>query len=152
MARPEDARWRRFAGSSISDVWQEAELTLPLDRLRQLALVVAAPARDASRADLPLLAHGPAQRAEVLAVDDVDLVPAERARLEPPAARWALAAVTPSATGLLSATLLCHAGSSPAVSLERNVVVLSSTAHGCRLVEVGRVGGNIALGGGRAGG
>src|SRR6478672_11053802 len=32
-----------------------------------------------------------------------------------------------------------------AVCLERNVVVRSSTAHGRRLVEVGRVGGNIAL-------
>src|SRR5207253_1742230 len=123
---------------------QESQLTGALYRDRQLSLVTAARTRDASRADLALLAHRPAQRAEVLVVDDVDLVAAERARLEPAACSGTLTTVTPAAR-LLPATLLCHAGSSPAVSLERNVVVRGSTAHGRRLVEVGRVGGNVAL-------
>src|SRR5204862_6456725 len=100
MARPEDARWRRFAESSVRYVGQQAELPGALYRLRQLALVAAAAARDASRADLALLAHGAAQRAEVLVVDDVDLVTAERTRLEPPATGRTLAAVTSATAGL----------------------------------------------------
>src|SRR3954464_2531116 len=69
----------------------------------------AAGACDAGRADLALLAHRATERAEVLVVDDVDLVSAELAWLTPAAARWALL-VTP-ARCLLPATCFCHANS-----------------------------------------
>src|SRR3954464_9615386 len=64
---------------------------------------------DPGRANLALLAHRPAQRAEVLVVNDVDLVAAELARLAPTAAPLALP-VTPSRWS--PATLLRHAKSS----------------------------------------
>src|SRR3954469_11852074 len=95
--------------SSIGDVRKEPELAGALDRDRELLLVPAAGARDASRADLALLAHRAAQHAEVLVVDDLDLVTAELARLAPAASRWTLL-VTP-ARCLLPATCLCHARS-----------------------------------------
>src|SRR3954467_4395719 len=63
----------------------------------------------AGRADPALLAHRATQRAEVLVVDDVDLVAAELAGLAPAASRWTLL-VTP-ARCLLPATCLCHANS-----------------------------------------
>src|ERR687893_1610557 len=75
----------------VSDVRQEPHLTRPLDREGELGLVAAACAGHARRADLALVADRAAQRGEVLVVDDVDLLPAERARLETPA-RGALAA------------------------------------------------------------
>src|SRR3712207_3878501 len=46
----------------------------------ELGLVAAACAGHARRADLALVADRAAQRGEVLVVDDVDLLPAERAR------------------------------------------------------------------------
>src|SRR4051794_25562040 len=95
--------------SSVGHVGQEAKLAGTLDRDRELLLVPAAGARDASRADLALLAHRAAQRAEVLVIDDVDLVAAELARLAPAASRWPLL-VTP-AHCLLPATSFCHARS-----------------------------------------
>src|SRR4051812_50222159 len=61
---------------------------------------------DTSGTDLALLAHSAAQRAEVLVVDDVDLVATERARLEPASAGHALL-VTP-AVRRPGSTLLCH--------------------------------------------
>src|SRR5439155_1165818 len=66
---------------SLGYVRKESEFAGALDRLRQLALVPAACSGDPRGADLPLLAHRPAKRGEVLVVDHVDLVPAELARL-----------------------------------------------------------------------
>src|SRR3954453_8812104 len=93
--------------SSVRYVGKEAKLAGALDGDRELLLVPAAGARDASRADLALLAHRAAQRAEVLVVDDVDLVAAELAGLAPAASRRTLL-VTP-ARCLLPATCLFHA-------------------------------------------
>src|SRR3954462_6972589 len=93
--------------SSVRDVRKEAKLAGALHGDRELLLVPPAGARDASRADLALLAHRAAQRAEVLVVDDVDLVAAELAGLAPAASRRTLL-VTP-ARCLLPATCLCHA-------------------------------------------
>src|SRR5436190_19539107 len=93
--------------SSVRNVWEQSKLAGALDGDCELLLVPAAGARDASRADLALLAHRAAERAEVLVVDDVDLVAAELAGLAPAAARWTLL-VTP-ARCLLPATCLCHA-------------------------------------------
>src|SRR3954451_24150976 len=73
---PECDGWQ---SSAIRYVREEPQLERTLDRDRELALVPTAASGDASRADLALLAHGPAQRSEVLVVDDVDLVLAERA-------------------------------------------------------------------------
>src|SRR3954451_22766813 len=95
--------------SSVGHVGQQAELAGALDRDRELLLVPTAGASYASRADLALLAHRAAQRAEVLVVDDIDLVAAELARLAPAASRWT-PLVTP-ARCLLPATCLCHARS-----------------------------------------
>src|SRR4051812_2972994 len=95
--------------SSVGHVGQKAELAGALDRDRELLLVPAAGASDASGADLALLAHRAAQRAEVLVINDVDLVAAELARLAPATARGALL-VTP-ARCLLPATCFCHANS-----------------------------------------
>src|SRR4051794_3800659 len=95
--------------SSVRDVRQEPELASALDRDRELLLVPAAGAGDAGGADLALLAHRAAQHAEVLVIDDVDLVTAELAWLAPAASRWALL-VTP-ARCLLPTTCFCHANS-----------------------------------------
>src|SRR3954468_15489368 len=105
--------------SSVGHVGQQAELAGAVDRDRrrragglcgapaELLLVPTAGASDASRANLALLAHRAAQRAEVLVVDDIDLVAAELARLAPAASRWTLL-VTPTRC-LLPATCFCHA-------------------------------------------
>src|SRR3954470_2521061 len=108
-ARPratEDAGMRRFAGSPVGDVRQEAKLTGALDGAGELDLMASAGAGDASGPDLALLAHCAADRPEVLVVDDVDLVATERARLEPASAGHALL-VTP-AVRRPGSTLLCH--------------------------------------------
>src|SRR4051794_26888292 len=108
-ARPratEHAGMRRFAGSPVGDVRQETQLTGALDGAGELNLMASAGARDASGADLALLAHRAADRPEVLVVDDVDLVATERARLETGTAAHALL-VTP-ASSRTGSTLLCH--------------------------------------------
>src|SRR4051812_8463331 len=93
--------------SSVRDVRQKAELAGALYGDRELLLVPAAGASDASGADLALLAHGAAQRAEVLVVDDVDLVAAELAGLAPAASRWTL--LVAPARCLLPAPCFSHA-------------------------------------------
>src|SRR5438270_7975529 len=95
---------------ALGYVRKESEFPGALYRLGQLALVAAAGSGDARGADLPLLAHRPAKRGEVLVVDNVDLVPAELARLAAAAAGRSLASVPPAAGALLPATLLCHSG------------------------------------------
>src|SRR3954453_6452774 len=97
---------------AVSDVRQQAELASALDGDRDLTLMPAAGPRDASRADLALLAHRAPQRAEVLVVDDVDLVAAERARLAPATPALTLP-VTPSPLSRGPATLLRHAKKLP---------------------------------------
>src|SRR5947199_4181700 len=98
-----------LSGLSLCYVREQSELPAALYRARELALVTAACSGDPGRADLALLAHRPAHGAEVLVVDDVDLVAAELAGLAPASARWTLL-VTP-ARCLLPATCLCHARS-----------------------------------------
>src|ERR1700739_2659095 len=88
----------------LRDVRQQRQLARTLDCRRDLALVPAASARDAARADLAAFADEPAQRAEVLVVDLVDLVLAVRARLAPTGARTALLVTPPRG----APTLLCH--------------------------------------------
>src|SRR2546423_11283648 len=95
---------------ALGYVRKEPELAGPLYGLGQLALVPAAGSGDARGADLPLLAHRPAKRGEVLVVDNVDLVPAELARLSTASAGRSLASVPPAARALLPATPLCHSG------------------------------------------
>src|SRR5436305_8098561 len=102
-------RTRTCAGlqpSALGDVREEPQFPSALYRARELALVTAACSGDPGRADLALLAHRPAHGAEVLVVDDVDLVAAELAGLAPAACGRALASVPPP--GLLPATLLRH--------------------------------------------
>src|SRR5436190_11885140 len=103
----------------LRHVGQKAELTSPLHSPRQLALVAAAAAGHACGADLALLGELAADPAEVLVVDDVDLVPAIRARLAPAGTGRALsitAASTSRAAGLLPvARFTCHLLRSPLV-------------------------------------
>src|SRR5436305_4226547 len=95
-----------LSGLSLCYVREQSELPAALYCARELALVTAACSGDPGRADLALLAHRPAHGAEVLVVDDVDLVAAELAGLAPAACGRALASVPPP--GLLPATLLRH--------------------------------------------
>src|ERR671939_161392 len=85
--------WVTRTLSALCYVWQQPELARALDRDRELALVAPAGAGDPGRADLALLAHRAAQRAEVLVVHDVDLVAAELAWLAPAAPGGTLASV-----------------------------------------------------------
>ena len=62
-------------------VGQQHELTRRLDRHGQRPLVLGAVARHPARADLAAVAHVLAQHGDVLVVDPLDLVAAERARL-----------------------------------------------------------------------
>src|SRR4051794_34694762 len=132
-------------GSSVRDVREQTQLPRPLHCLGQLALMAPAGSRDAGGADLALLAHGAAQCAEVLVVDDVDLVPAERARLPTPAGARALTAIAPARLlPAVATTLFCHLRRTPLERLEGDVVVPGSPARRCGL-EVGRVGRNVPL-------
>jgi hypothetical protein len=93
--------------STLRDVREEAKFPGALHRTSELALVAPAAPGDAGGADLALLAHGAAQGAEVLVVDDVDLVATESARLPATAGPGALLSIAP--TRLLPATtLFCH--------------------------------------------
>src|SRR3954468_3328767 len=129
----------------VGNVRQEPQLPRPLHGLGELALVAPARPGDAGGADLALLAHGAAQRAEVLVVDDVDLVPAERARLPTPSGAGPLTAIAPARLlPAVATTLFCHLRRTPFERLEGDVVVPGSPARRCGL-EVGRVGRNVAL-------
>src|SRR5918997_7184975 len=101
----------------VCDVRQEPHLTRPLDRGGELGLVAAAGAGHARGADLALVADRAAQRREVLVVDDVDLLPAERARLEAPAGSALAARAALAVPRLCSTTLLRHCA--PVYSLLR---------------------------------
>src|SRR3954468_13538444 len=101
-------------GSSVGDVGQETELPRPLHGESKLALMAPAGPRDAGGADLALLAHGAAEGAEILVVDDVDLVPAEGARLPTPSGARALTAVAPARLlPAVATTLFCHLRRTP---------------------------------------
>src|SRR5215208_7137327 len=107
----------------------------------------AAGAGHARRADLSLVADRATKRREILVVDDVDLLPAERARLEAPARGSFAARATLAVPRLCSTTLLCHLCSCVLATRgsERNVVVRRSPGGHRRLREVRRVGGDVAL-------
>src|SRR5215203_1757071 len=93
----------------VCDVRQEPQLTCTLDRGRELGLVTAAGACHARGANLSLVTDRPAQRGEILVIDDVDLLPAERAGLEAPATGASLAARAALAVPRwCSTTLLRH--------------------------------------------
>src|SRR5215208_4031181 len=109
----------------VRDVRQESHFACPLDRGGELGLVTTAGAGDSRRANLALVADRPAQRCEVLVVDDVDLVPAERARLEPPGSGCPSAAALAVTSGGCS-TLLRHVFL-PAYSLLRGQNGMSSS-------------------------
>jgi len=55
-------------------VRQQGNRARPLDRVRQLALVPGAAARDATGDDLASLAHEASQTPDVLVVDQIDFV------------------------------------------------------------------------------
>jgi hypothetical protein len=96
----------------LRDVGEQTELAGALDGADELALVTATAAGHASRTDLALLRELAADAAEVLVVDDVDLVPAIRAGLAPACAGRSLsitAAPAACAAGCLPATrFACH--------------------------------------------
>jgi hypothetical protein len=87
----------------LGRVGQQRDFAGALDGAGDLALVPAAGARDAARADLAALGDEPAQAGDVLVVDLLDLVLAVRTRLAAPGTgsallvpatsrlRWALA-------------------------------------------------------------
>src|SRR4051812_37154980 len=89
------------------DVGQQGELAGALDRARQLDLVAPAGAGDPPGADLALLRDVLAQGRDVLVVDLLDLVPAERAGLAPAAAGSAPLVTSP---GRLAAVSLLGQG------------------------------------------
>src|ERR671911_1886305 len=131
----------------VGDVRQEPQLTRALDRGGELRLVTAACAGHARRADLALVADRAAQRREVLVVDYVDLLPAERARLEAPP-RGALAAGPALAVPRrCSTTLLRHLCSCVLADpgSERNVVVRRPSGSHRRRREVRGICRNVAL-------
>src|SRR5215210_1551500 len=131
----------------VCDVRQEPQLTRALDRGRELGLVPATCTGHARGANLSLVTDRPAQRGEVLVIDDVDLLPAERAGLEAPATGAALTAGAALAVPCwCSTTLLRHLCSCVLATpgSEGNVVVRSPGGHR-RLREVRCVRGNIAL-------
>ena len=118
-ARADDAARRRFAGVAIevrqpvlaiADIRQKAQLASPLDSPSQLALMTPTAAGHAGGSDLALLRELAADSAEVLVVDDVDLVPAVRARLTPAGTGRAFPITAAArATGLLPiARFTCH--------------------------------------------
>src|SRR5919107_2608298 len=109
----------------VRDVRQEPQFACALDRGGELGLMATTGAGDARRANLALVADRPAQRCEVLVVDDVDLVPAERARLEPPGSGCPPAAALAVTSGGCS-TLLRHVFL-PAYSLLRGQNGMSSS-------------------------
>src|ERR671915_2074119 len=110
----------------VCDVRQESELASPLDRVRELRLVAPARAGHARRADLALVADRAAQRGDVAVVHDFHLVPAERARLAPPAHGRTLAATALAVPGRAWSTLLRHSVA-PAYSLLRGQNGMSSS-------------------------
>src|SRR5215210_5631183 len=131
----------------VCDVRQEPQLTRALDRGRELGLVPATCTGHARGANLSLVTDRPAQRGEVLVIDDVDLLPAERAGLEAPATGAALASGAALAVPRrCSTTLLRHLYSCVLATpgSEGNVVVRSPSGHRC-LGKVRCVSGNIAL-------
>jgi hypothetical protein len=107
---------RCHLGDLLRDVGEEAELPSPLDSRGQLVLMTTAAAGHAGGTDLALLRELAADSAEVLVVDDVDLVPAVRAGLAPACAGRSLpiTAAAARAAGLLPATrFTCHLLRSP---------------------------------------
>ena len=95
---PRPPRSGRSSRASL-DVGQQRELARALDRRGDLVLVAAAGAADPARADLAALGDEPAQRRDVLVVDLLDLVLAERAGLAPAAAGAALLVAPPCGLG-----------------------------------------------------
>src|SRR5262249_33837119 len=69
--------------SLVRHIWNQRQLTGPLDRRLQFALVHGTRSRNAPRQDLPALRHKRAQQLHVLVVDIVDFVRAEFADLPP---------------------------------------------------------------------
>src|ERR1700759_4918432 len=97
-------------GRRLGRVRQEGDLASALDGGRDLVLVPAAGAGDATGPDLAALGHEATQTGHVLVVDELDLVLPVRAGLATPAARAAL--LVPPA-GRLGAALLGHGGGRP---------------------------------------
>src|SRR3954471_5866520 len=67
----------------LGHVWQQRQLAGALDGRRDLVLVAPARPGDAPGADLPAVGDELPQGRDVLVVDELDLVAAERARLAP---------------------------------------------------------------------
>src|SRR5689334_20805341 len=74
------------ASSALADVREQRQLAGALDGARDLVLMPAAGARDATRPDLPAIGDELLERVDVLVVDELDLVAAVLARLAPSAA------------------------------------------------------------------
>ena len=116
---------------SVRNVREKARArAAALHRAGQLRLVTPAGAGDARRADLALVADRAPQGSEVLVVDDVDLLPAERARLEAPASRGGPFPGGPRLRSRVRASPRCFATCvAPACSLRRDQNGMSSSAE-----------------------
>src|SRR4051794_5870217 len=88
--------------AALGHVRQQRHLARPLHRYGHLALMPAARAADAPRADLPLLGDVAAELADVLVVDLVDLRLAEEAGLAPAPREGRQALPAPSVVALSS--------------------------------------------------
>jgi hypothetical protein len=92
------------ATSCLGDVGEQRELASAFDRACDLTLMTAAGAGDPSGADLAPFGDEPAECANVLVVDPVDLVATVRAWLAPAGGRPAL----PIASAYRPSSLLCQ--------------------------------------------
>src|SRR5205809_7684482 len=77
--------WAIAARSAVGHVREKAELAGSFDGARKLGLMAAAGPGDPGGADLAFVADRPPQRADVLVVDDVDLLATVGAGLAPSA-------------------------------------------------------------------
>src|SRR5271163_3139788 len=109
--------------AALEHIREQRELAGPLDRRGDLALVAPTGAGDATRADLALLGHEPAQAGHVLVVNLLDLVSAVRTWLAPAAPRPTL--LLSPADWFAAAARFCHKDLAE-LALERNIVVAGS--------------------------
>src|SRR2546426_12065598 len=77
--RPSGRRW--YPRVSVRGKRNQGQDARPLDRLHQLALVLRAGARDPPREDLGTLRRERLEQADVLIIDELDLLVAELAEL-----------------------------------------------------------------------
>src|SRR4029078_4651639 len=118
----------RFASASVRGERQERDVSRPLDRQRERALVRGAGPEHPSRQDLAPLGHEPGEELHVLVVDVVDLVRAELA--DPPAPEEvALARVLAASAAGPARTTTSATRAAPATSASASAKSASTEAH-----------------------